>query len=51
VRELIEDKLVKLMLCGTKEMIADALTKSQPYPLFRTHRNTILDVTSLRASV
>ena len=46
VRELVEDKLIKLMPCGTKEMTADALTKSLPYPSFRTHRNTMLDVTS-----
>jgi len=51
VRELVVDKLVKLMPCGTKEMVADALTKSLPYPPFRTHRNTMLDATSLRASV
>ena len=35
VRELVVDKLVKLMPCGTKEMVADALTKSLPYPPFR----------------
>ena len=46
VRELVEDKLIKLMPCGTKEMTADALTKSLPYPSFRTHRNTMLDATS-----
>jgi len=51
VRERIDDKLAKPMLCGTKEMVADALTKSQPYPPFRTHRDTMLDATSLRASV
>jgi len=46
VRELVEDKLIKLMPCGTKEMTADVLTKSLPYPAFRTHRNTILNATS-----
>ena len=51
VRELVVDKLVKLMPCGTTEMGADALTKSLPYPPFRTHSNTMLDATSLRASV
>jgi len=51
VRELVQDKLVKLMPCGTKEMVADALTKSLPYLPFRTHRNTMLAATSLRASV
>jgi len=51
VRELVQDKLVKLMPCGTKEMVADALTKSLPYLPFRTHRNTMLDATSLQSSV
>ena len=46
VRELVEDKLIKLMPCFTKEMTADALTKSLVYPSFRTHRNTMLNVTS-----
>ena len=51
VRELVQDKLVKLMPCGTKEMLADAMTTSLPYLPFRTHRITRLDATSLRASV
>jgi len=46
VRELVEDKLIKFMPCGTKEMTADAMTKSLPYPAFRTHRNTMLNATS-----
>jgi len=46
VRELVEDKLIKLIPCGTKEMKADALTKSLMYPAFRTHRMTMLNVTS-----
>ena len=46
IRELVEEELIKLMPCGTKEMTADALTKSLPYPSFRTHRNTMLDTTS-----
>jgi len=45
VRELVEDKLMKLMPCGTKEMTADALTKSLPYPAFRRHRKTMLNNT------
>ena len=28
VRKLVVDKLVKLIPCGTKEMVADALTKN-----------------------
>ena len=51
VQELVVDKLVKLMPCGTTEMVADALTKSLPYSPFRTHRNTMIDATLLRASV
>ena len=51
VQELVVDKLVKLMPCGTTEMVADALTKSLPYSPFRTHRNTMLDAPLLRASV
>jgi hypothetical protein len=51
VRELVQEKLVKLMPCGTKEMVANALTKNLPYLPFRTHRNTMLAATSLRASV
>ena len=46
VQEFVEDKLIKIMPCGTKEMTVDALTKSLPYPAFKTHRNTMLDVTS-----
>mmetsp|Transcript_90100 Transcript_90100/g.131860 ORF Transcript_90100/g.131860 Transcript_90100/m.131860 type:complete len:269 (+) Transcript_90100:335-1141(+) len=46
VRELVEEKLIKLMPCGTQEITADALTKSLPYPSLRTHRNTMLDATS-----
>ena len=46
VRELVEEKLIKLMPWGTKEITADALTKSLLYPSFRTHRNTMLDATS-----
>jgi hypothetical protein len=46
VREVVEDKLIKLMPCGTKEMTADAMTKSLPYLAFRTHRNTMLNATS-----
>ena len=45
VRELVEEKLIKLMPCGTKVMRTDALTDSLPYPSFRTHRNTMLDAT------
>ena len=32
VLELVEEKVIKLMLCGTKEMTAEALTKSLLYP-------------------
>jgi len=46
VQELVEEKLIKLMLCGTKEMTADALKKSLLYPSFRMHRNMMLDATS-----
>jgi len=46
VQEFVEEKLIKLMPCGTKEMTADALTKSLPYPAFRTHRNTMPNATS-----
>ena len=44
--KLVEDKLINLMPYGAKEMTADALTKSLLYPSFRTHSNTMLDVTS-----
>ena len=46
VRELVEETLIKLMPCGTKEMTTDALTKNLPYPAFRTRRNTMLNATS-----
>jgi len=46
VLELVEEKLIQLMLYGRKEMTADALTKSLLYPAFKTHRNTMLDGTS-----
>jgi len=46
VRELVEETLIKLIPCSTKEMTTDALTKSLPYSAFRTHRNTMLNATS-----
>ena len=51
VRELVKDKLIKLMQCGKKEMTAAAMTKSLPYPAFRTHRNTMLNATSQQESL
>jgi hypothetical protein len=40
VRDLVDDKLkvLKLIHCKTNEMVADALTKSLPYPSFSMHR-------------
>jgi len=37
VQELGKEMLIKLIPCGTKEMITDAFTKSLTYPSFRTH--------------
>ena len=42
-RYYVEENLIKLMLCCTKKMTADALTKSLLYPSFRMHRNTMLN--------
>jgi len=41
----VKDKLIKLMLCSTKKMTSDDLTKSLLYPSFRTHIKTMLNVT------
>ena len=38
VRDLVDDKVLKLIHCKTNEMVADALTKSLPYPSFSLHR-------------
>jgi len=46
VRKLVKEKLIKLIPCGTKEMIADAFTRSLTYPSCRTHKKTMLDATS-----
>jgi len=37
VRDLVEDKVLKLHPCPTADMVADALTKSLPYPAFSRH--------------
>ena len=49
VRELVEEKVLKLIPCGTKDMTADALTKSLAYPSFKMHRSTMLDASSLHS--
>lgn len=38
VRDLVEEKVLKLAHCKTDEMVADALTKSLAYPSFSKHR-------------
>jgi hypothetical protein len=37
VRDLVEAKVLKLVPCNTKEMVADALTKSLTYPSFKMY--------------
>ena len=49
VRELVEEKVLKLIPCRTKDMTADALTKSLAYPSFKMHRSTMLDASSLHS--
>jgi len=40
VRVLVEEKLIKLMSCGTKELTADALTKSLMCKMFINNRKS-----------
>jgi hypothetical protein len=42
VRDLVEAGVLKLYPCGTKDMVADALTKSLAYPAFSAHRALML---------
>ena len=42
VRDLVEAKVLKLIPCGTKKMVADALTKSLAYPSFEMNRAEML---------
>ena len=42
VRDLAEAKVLKLVPCGIKEMVADAPTKSLVYPSFEMHRAEML---------
>ena len=49
VCELVEEKVLKLIPCGTKDMTADALTKSLAYPSFKIRRGTILDTSLLHS--
>ena len=43
VRDLVEAGAIKLYPCDTKDMVADALTKSLAYPAFSAHREIMLD--------
>mmetsp|Transcript_29663 Transcript_29663/g.60922 ORF Transcript_29663/g.60922 Transcript_29663/m.60922 type:complete len:125 (-) Transcript_29663:51-425(-) len=38
VRDLVRDKVVKLVKCAGTHNVADALTKSLPAPAWNTHR-------------
>jgi len=49
VRELVEEKVLKLIPCGTKDMTADALTKSLAYPSFKIHTSTMLDASLMHS--
>lgn len=49
VRQLVEEKEVRLVDCPTADMPADILTKALPTPLFRKHRDTIFGYTPLTA--
>ena len=42
IGELVAAGTVKLADCRTDEMVADALTKSLPYPSFKKHRSTMM---------
>ena len=42
IGELVAAGTVKLADCRTDEMVADALTKSLPYPSFKKHRATMM---------
>ena len=44
VRDLVDDKVLKLIHCKTNEMVADALTKSLPYPSFSLHRKKMTGI-------
>ena len=42
MESLVAAGTVKLADCRTDEMVADALTKSLPYPSFKKHRATMM---------
>ena len=42
IGELVADKVIKLVTCRTDKMVADALTKSLPGPVFRQHRSRMM---------
>jgi hypothetical protein len=42
VDQLVKNRIVKLVLCRTNKIAADALTKNLPAPAFEQHRATML---------
>ena len=51
VQEFVEEKLIKLMPCGTKEMTADALARSLLYPAFKTHAQCHITTRNTRSRI
>jgi hypothetical protein len=42
VDQLVKDHTIKLVQCRTNKMVADALTKNLPAPVFEQHRAVML---------
>ena len=49
VRDLVDDKVLKLIHRKTNEMVADALTKSLPYPSFSLHREKMTGIVQVNS--
>ena len=42
LRQLVQDKILELYKVSSAAQVADSLTKSTPYPVFRVHRAALL---------
>ena len=49
--ERVEDRTVIVTYCPTKEMVSDYLSKPLQGSLFRTHRNTLMDISAAEESL
>ena len=51
IGEAVAAKVIELIACRTHKMVADALTKSLPAPVFEQHKRTMLSVDDMPFSV